>query len=100
MTQVVRRLHLCDHRINNGSGGIAMSQGQVHAGHQFVGGAAGSHLSCVEQYQVIGQPGDFVWRVAHVQHGNGQLGMQPLQVGQYLSLALPVECSQRLVHQQ
>jgi len=40
---------------------------------------------------MIGQPRHFVQRVAHIQHRNLQLGMQTLQIRQYLLLAGAVQ---------
>jgi len=50
--------------------------------------------------QVVGQPGQLVYRVRHIQHGNLELGAQPLQPGQDFPAPGHIQRSQWFVQQQ
>ena len=49
---------------------------------------------------MVGQPGDLVEGMAHVDDGDRQLSRQPVEIGQHFRLARRVERGERLVHQQ
>ena len=79
---------------------IALRQRQIKPGQNFTDRPAGQSLAFTQEHDVVCQTRDFILRVADIQHRYIQLGMQTLKVGQDLGLALAVECSERLVHQQ
>ncbi len=79
---------------------VALGQRQVEPRHQRQRWAAGHHLAGAQQHQVVRQARHFVGRVADVDHGNVQLALQPVEVGQQLGLARGIERGQWFVHQQ
>ena len=85
-----------DHRF----GIVLAGEGQVGLQQDVLERAAGAYLAFIEQHQMIGQARHFVRRMTDVEHGDVQLLVQALQVGQHLLLALEIERGQRLVHQQ
>lgn len=59
-----------------------------------------SSLALIQHHHMVGQPGDFVWRVADVEHRDFQLGGDFFQIGQDFLFAPQVQRRQRFVHQQ
>ena len=56
--------------------------------------------SRLHEHDVRREPQDLIELVAHVDHGDGELIPQRLQIWQYLLAALPVQRGERLVEQQ
>src|SRR5574343_1448384 len=86
--------------LDHDPGVVGESRGQVDPAEHLVQGAAGDDLAGIEQDQVVGQPGNLVRRMADVDDRDRQFAMQALQIRQDFQLALQIQRSQRLVHQQ
>ena len=73
---------------------------QVEACRKFRDAAHAGDPAIGDQHQRVGEAGDFLYGVAHVDNGHAHFVAQPLDVVQDLAFACGIERSQRFVHQQ
>lgn len=89
-----------DHRLDHGFGPALPGQGQIQARKDFRDRARHLAFSVLKQSQMVGQPGHFVSRMAHVEYRNVQLAVQAVEIGQDLLFEPFVESGQGFVQKE